>query len=100
MSVHAASQRVIGVVIPWIGTPNHVRILEGICQQVSPHGYAVVALQAGFLQQERFHSDIFAHGNYQIGIQRMAGSSSTCRASMSGSSRNRQTDALLFRSAR
>jgi DNA-binding LacI/PurR family transcriptional regulator/anti-anti-sigma regulatory factor len=73
MSVHAASQRVIGVVIPWIGTPNHVRILEGICQQVSPHGYAVVALQAGFLQQERFHSDIFAHGNYQIGIQRMAG---------------------------
>ncbi len=64
MSPHAASQRVIGVVIPWTGTSDHIRMLEGVCHQVSSHGYAVVALQAGFMQQERFHADIFAHGSH------------------------------------
>lgn len=73
MSPHAASQRVIGVVIPRIGTSDHIRMLEGVCHQVSSHGYAVVALQAGFMQQERFHADIFAHGSHQIGVRRVAG---------------------------
>ncbi len=73
MSPHVASQHVIGVVIPWIGTSDHIRMLEGVCQQVASRRYAVVALQAGFLQQERFHADIFAHGSHQIGVQRIAG---------------------------
>lgn len=73
MSPYAANQRVIGIVIPWIGTSDHIRMLEGVCQQVASREYAVVALQAGFLHHERFHADIFAHGGYQIGVQRMAG---------------------------
>jgi DNA-binding LacI/PurR family transcriptional regulator/anti-anti-sigma regulatory factor len=73
MSSHTASQRAIGVVIPWLGTLDYIRMLEGICERVSPRGYRVVALQAGFLQQERFHADIFARSSHQIGVRRMAG---------------------------
>ncbi len=73
MSSHAASQRVIGVVIPWLGTSDHIRMLEGICHQVSPQGYSVVALQAGFSRQERFHGDIFVRSSQQVSVQRMAG---------------------------
>lgn len=45
----AASERpIIGVVLPWLGSADHVRILEGCRRVADAAGYTVVAFHAGY----------------------------------------------------
>lgn len=58
---------IIGVVIPWLGHPDHIQMLEGIRGVLGAHGYAALAYQAGFEGDDSGHVHNFMLERYPFG---------------------------------